>query len=56
MPDLNFFADTVARQRIAEQIDRAQRSRLGAQRPQERTHGRRKLARRLHRLADRLEA
>jgi hypothetical protein len=50
--DFSFLTDQLARQQIAERVATAERSRLpGPRRP----HGRHALARRLHRIADRLD-
>jgi hypothetical protein len=52
MTDLSFATREMAAQRIAERIETAERTRLLGPR---RSHGRHQLARRLHRLADRLD-
>ena len=52
MSDFSFLADKLADQQIAERVATARRSRIaGAHQP----HGRHALARRLHRMADRLD-
>ncbi len=52
MSDFSFLTDQLARQQIAERVATAERSRRpGPRRP----HGRHALARRLHRIADRLD-
>ena len=52
MTDLAFLTEPLARQRIAEQISRAEDARVpGLRRP----HGRHALAQRLRRVADRLD-
>lgn len=52
MSEFSYFAEQLAGQQIAERVANAQRSRLpGGHQP----HGRRALAQRLHRMADRLD-
>jgi hypothetical protein len=52
MSEFSFHTDKLAAQQIAERVAKAQRSSIpGRSRP----HGRHALARRLHRVADRLD-
>jgi hypothetical protein len=52
MSEFSFHTDKLAAQQIAERVAKAQRSTIpGSPRP----HGRHALARRLHRVADRLD-
>ena len=52
MADFSFLTDRLATQQIAERLAAAERSRVpGRHRP----HGRHALAKRLHRLADRID-
>ncbi len=52
MSEFSYFTDRIADQQIAERVATAQRSRVpGEHRP----HGRRAVARHLHRMADRLD-
>ena len=52
MSEFSYFTDRIADQQIAERVVTAQRSRVPGQ---HRPHGRRALAQRLHRMADRLD-
>ena len=52
MSDFTFLFDRLADQQIAERVADAERSRIPGQ---HRPHGRHALARRLHRIADRLD-
>jgi hypothetical protein len=52
MTDLSHLTAELARDKIADRVAYAERSRIPGQR---RPHGRHALAQRLHRLADRLE-
>ena len=52
MSEFSYFTDRLADQQIAERVATAQRSRVPGQ---HHPHGRRALAQRLHRMADRLD-
>ena len=53
MSEFSFHTDKLATQQIAERVANAERARIaGRSRP----HGRHALARRLHRMADRLDS